>query len=110
MIRSLRAFFLSRLLREKLLLVAFAGIAVLIWASGFSTRAGMFWRAKKATTAELNLQDQWLNNEQRIKDTVEKVTAHLERSRTLDGLRLLNKVKQLATEAGLRNTTSQGLA
>jgi hypothetical protein len=110
MIRSLRAFFLSRVLREKLLLVAFAGIAVVIWASGFSTRAGLFWHAQSATTTELKLQDQWLNNEERIRKNVEKVASQLDRSRTLDGTRLFTRVKQLANEAGLRNTTSQGLA
>jgi hypothetical protein len=109
MTRSVRAFFLSRLLREKLLLVAFAGIAVVIWASGFSSRAGVFWRKQKATTAELKVQDQWLNNEQRIDQAAKKSAAQLEPSRTLDGTRLLTKVRQIANEAGLSNTITQGI-
>ena len=44
MIRTLRALFLARLLREKLLLVAFAVLGVAMWFSGFSDRAGVFWR------------------------------------------------------------------
>ena len=38
MIRTLRAFFLGRLLREKLLLVAFALLGVLMWLSNTSKR------------------------------------------------------------------------
>lgn len=109
MIRSLRIFFLTRLLREKLLLVAFAAIAMLIWISGFSTRAGKFMREQRATSAELKLQDTWLQNESQIKATAEKAAAQFDPSRTLDGTRLFTKVRQLANEAGLRNTVNQGV-
>jgi len=108
MIRTLRVFFLTRLLREKLLLVGFLGVAVLIWVSGFSTRAGLFWRVQRATTADLKLQDEWLSNEVRIKEEANKATAQFEAGKTLDGNRLFIKVRDLAQQAGLRNITNQG--
>jgi len=49
MIRTLRALFLRCLLREKLLVVVFLAIAVLLWLSGFSKRAGQFFRDKDRT-------------------------------------------------------------
>lgn len=109
MIRSLRIFFLTRLLREKLLLVAFAAVALLIWLSGFSTRAGVFLRAERATTLELKEQELWLANENQIKLAADKAAAQFDPSRTLDGTRLFTRVKQLAAEAGLKNTSNQGL-
>jgi hypothetical protein len=109
MIRTLRAFYLSRLLREKLLLVAFIAVGAVIWLSGFSARAGQFWRTQRSTTTELKLQDEWLRNETRIQEAATQATAQFDASRTLDGNRLFVKVRELALQAGLRNTTNQGL-
>lgn len=108
MIRSLRAFFLSRLLREKLLLVAFAGIGVVIWSSGFSSRASAFWRVKKTTTQELLMQERMLNDKSRVETAVQKAAAQLEPSKTLDANRLYAVVRQLGNEAGLKNFNQQG--
>jgi len=52
MIRTLRALFLARLFREKILLVAFAVLGVVMWFSGFSTRVGTFWREQRSTDAQ----------------------------------------------------------
>src|ERR1043165_2276996 len=109
MIRSLRIFFLTRLLREKLLLVAFAAVALLIWLSGFSARAGVFLRAQRATTAQLKEQDMWIANEGQIKIAAEKAAAQFDPNRTLNSTLLFTKVKQLANEAGLKNTSNQGM-
>jgi hypothetical protein len=109
MIRTLRAFFLGRLLREKLLLVAFIAVGALIWLSGFSARAGQFWRAERSTTTELKLQDEWLRNEVRIQEAATQATAQFDASRTLDGNRLFTKVQALARDAGLRNISNQGV-
>ena len=53
MIRTLRVYFLGRLLREKLLLIGLILIGVLWWLSAFGTRAGQFWRTQRGTTATL---------------------------------------------------------
>ena len=69
MIRSLRAFFMSRLLREKLLLLAFVGLGMLWWLSAFATRAARFSRDQQATSLALAIQQQWLNNRGAIEAT-----------------------------------------
>ncbi len=106
MIRTLRAFFLGRLLREKLLLVAFALLGVLMWLSGYSKRFGAFWREQRSTTVALADQQRWLDNRKALEAAAQKAAGRLDAAKTLDGTRLLAAVVSLAAEAGLRNTAS----
>ena len=108
MIRTLRAFFLGRLLREKLLLVAFAAIAVVLWLSSFSARGGRFWREQRRATADLADQARWLSNGPAIEAAAQKTASRLNPALTLDGPRLLAAVATMAAEAGLKNTSSPG--
>jgi len=109
MIRTLRAFFLSRLLREKLLLVAFAAIGLLWWGSAFSTRAGRFLQEKRRTTVALAEQQQWLDNRRMIEAAAQKAAAQLKPELTLDGTRLLAEISGIARDAGLRNVAGGSL-
>lgn len=111
MIRTLRAFFLRCLLREKLLVVVFLAIAVLLWFSGFSKRAGLFWREQHRTTVELTEQAQWIAHSAAIEAAAQKAASRLDASRTLDGTRLLEALQKIAADLGLsRNTQSNGLS
>jgi hypothetical protein len=101
MIRTLRALFLARLFREKLLLVAFAVLGVSLWFSGFSRRAGAFWSEQRTTTANLAEQKQWLANRAAIDASAQKAAGRLDAARTLDATRLYAEVDKLAREAGL---------
>lgn len=103
MIRTLRALFLARLLREKLLLVAFAVLGVAMWFSGFSKRAGAFWSEQRSTTTSLADQTQWLNNRVSIDESAQKAAGRLDAARTLDAIRLYAEVDKLAREAGLNH-------
>ena len=103
MIRTIRAYFLSRLLREKLLLLSFILIGTLWWLSSFGTRAARFWREQRTTTSELAVQQQWLNNRTAIEQAAKKAASRLESAQTLDRTRLNAKVNQAASEAGLKN-------
>src|SRR5438128_911821 len=109
MIRTLRALFLARLLREKLLLVAFTALGALWWLSAFSTRANAFNLQQRRTTAALKEQQQWLDHRKEIEVSAEKAAATLDPSKTLDGSRLLAAVNSLARDASLKNTVSGGL-
>jgi hypothetical protein len=109
MIRTLRAYFLARLLREKLLLVAFTALGALWWLSAFSTRANAFNTQQRRSTSALKEQQQWLDHRKEIEVSAEKAAAQLDPAKTLDGSRLLAAVNGLAREAGLRNTASGGL-
>ena len=108
MIRSLRAYFLSRALREKFLLVAFIAIGLLWWASAFSTRAGAFWTAQRATSLQLTEQAQWIKNRTMIEETAKNTAARLDVTKTLNGNQLVTTVPRLATEAGLKNIQTSG--
>ena len=102
MIRTLRTYFLTRLLREKLLLLGLILIGTLMWLSSFGTRASQFWRTQRSTTASLAEQQLWLNNRVKIEADVQKAASRLESAKTLDGIRLREALNQAAQEAGLR--------
>lgn len=103
MIRTLRHFFLTRALREKLLLVAFVSIGVLWWISAFSKRGGTFWREQRTTTTRLAEQAQWIKNRPVIEQAAKKTAERLDPARTLNGNQLVTTVDQLAKDTGLRN-------
>jgi len=103
MIRTLRAYFLGRLLREKVLLLGMLLIGVLWWLSAFGGQAGRWWTQRRATTALLAEQQQWLDNRATIEASAQKAAARLEAGKTLDQTRLVNALNQAAYEAGLRN-------
>lgn len=106
MSRTLRAFFLGCQLREKLLVVVFLAIAVLLWLSGFSKRAGAFWREQHRTSVNLADQARWIANGPSIEASARKAAARFDAAKTLDGTRLLEAVQKMAADAGLRNTSS----
>lgn len=108
MIRTARAYFLTRALREKLLLVAFVVIGVLWWFSAFSTRLGTFWRDQRKTTADLAVQTEWIKNQEMIERTAKATAGRLEAAKTLNGNQLVTTVSRLAAEAGLKNTNTSG--
>lgn len=109
MIRNFRAFFLSRALREKLLLVAFVGIGVAWWGSAYLTRTGKFWRDQRTTTARLAEQAEWIRNKTTIETAAVKTAAELDQAKTLNSNQLVTTVDQLAKEAGLKDARSSGI-
>lgn len=109
MIRSLRAFFLSRVLREKLLLLGFLGIAVILWGTAYGSRAIAFGRAYHNTTQSLAEQDRWLARSNQIKTVTEQAVAHMDPAKTLDPANLSVVVGQLANDAGIMGNNFQRL-
>ena len=108
MIRNLRAFFLGRLFREKLLLTGFILMAAVVWLSSLSGRAGRFVRSVKSTTSTLGEQQLWLANKGPIEAEAQAAAGKLDAVRTLDGTRLLAEVSAIAAEAGLNKGTTIG--
>jgi hypothetical protein len=102
MIRTIRALFLGCQFREKLLVVIFLAIAVLLWLSGFSKRAGAFWREQRRTTLDLAEQTQWINNSGAIEAMAQKAAGRLDAAKTLNDVRLVEAVQKLASDAGIR--------
>lgn len=99
----MKAWFLSRLLREKILLLAFAAIGAAIWLSGVGERTSAQWRAIRATSVDLDVQQRWLLQRARIEREAELAIEHLDPSRSFDSVRLQGEINSLARAAGLSN-------
>lgn len=108
MIRSIRAYFLSRALREKILLGAFIAIGLLWWLSAFGSRAGAFWREQHTMTLRLNEQAEWIKNKSKIEETAERTAGKLDPTKTLNANQLATTLLQLANEAGLKSPSLSG--
>lgn len=99
----MKAYFLGRLLREKILLLAFAVLGAAIWLSGALERAGAQVKAIKATTVDLDVQQRWLLQKARIEKEAQLAVEHLDPARSLDGVRLQGELNTMAKAAGLGN-------
>ena len=106
MIRTLRAFFLARLLREKILLVALALIVVGLWLSHLSGRVIRFWREEQHTTFALAQQNHWLSSRRRVEDAARQAASHFDPAKTLDSTQLLAAISAIANDTGLKSYTS----
>lgn len=102
--KTLKAFFLGRLLREKALLVLFFVLGVAMWGSNFVKRASREWASIRSTTTELNTQAQWLANRERIETASVEAVQNLDPARTFDHTRLVGELSSLARENNLRFT------
>lgn len=102
--RAIRAFFLSRLLREKLMLVLLFGLGLAMWVSSFAARGGDAWRTHRRVSTELADQREWLANRERIEAESVQAVQNLDPARTLDDTRLVGELSALAREHNLRFT------
>lgn len=97
----MKRFFLTRSLREKVLLTAFVALAALTWffsALGRARVLGLEWRAGAATLKD---QQVWLGNQAEIEARAAQATAQLDAARTLNATRLIGELNSLAQAAGL---------
>jgi hypothetical protein len=106
MIRTLRAAFLARHLREKALLTFLALAVAAIWMSSLGGRVSRFISSAKLTSAALAEQTRWLSDKASIEASAQVAASRLDPVKTLDTTRLLAEVAQIASDAGLKNTTS----
>ncbi|MBL9202586.1 MAG: hypothetical protein JNL39_18890 [Opitutaceae bacterium] len=110
MIAALRVYFLTRRLREKLLLLAFLLIGLLWWLSAFGGRAGAFWRDQRRAGTDLAEQRLWLERRDVIQKSVQAAAAQLDPAKTLDRARLLDAINQAAHDANIRTGTGSSAA
>ena len=99
----MRAYFVSRLLREKILLLTFALLGAAIWLSGAAERASVQLKAIKETSVELDRQSRWLVERQRYEKEAQLAVEHLDPSGSLDSVRLQSELNTMARAAGLTN-------
>lgn len=109
MIRSLRAFFLGRLLREKLLLLVFIVLGTLIWLSAFAKRANVVWLQHRSTASTLKTQREFLARAPEIDAAVKRAANQLEASKTYNKTTLVAEVSNLSRAAGFQNTSGESV-
>lgn len=97
----MRAFFLSRQLREKVLLVAFVALGALIWATGVLQRGVRDLREFRRARAELADQQRWLASRESIEAAAAAAIANLDSSRTFNAVRLSAEISAIANATGL---------
>ena len=102
----MKAFFLSRLLREKILLLGLAAVAAVMWLSATSTRVRGFWREASMTSSELDDQKRWLGERERIQAEAKAAVEHLDPAKTYDSVRLGAELYAIAREVGITRDTS----
>lgn len=98
---ALKAYFLSRLMREKVLLLGFITLIVVVWFSSFTERARVFQRKFSETGAELQQQRMWLDSSPRIEAVSRQAVARLDPAKTFDSIKLHAELDELAKDAGI---------
>src|ERR1700759_355262 len=102
----MKAFFLSRLFREKLILVVFAALAAAMWLSSALERTRDFAQKVHATSTELADQKQWLAGRAQIEAAAKNAVVQLDPSRTYDSVRLQAELTTVAQSVGLSKDTA----
>ncbi|PTY07642.1 general secretion pathway protein GspM [Opitutaceae bacterium EW11] len=102
----MKAFFLSRLLREKLLLLGLVAIAAAMWLSSVARRVNTFWMEARVASAELADQKRWLAERGRIEKEAKTAIEHLDPGHTFDAVRLQAELDSIARGAGISKDTS----
>jgi hypothetical protein len=99
----MKAYFLARQFREKLLLLGLILITAATWLSSASNRTARFWREFRATSVLLDGQRDLLAQRGRIEAEAKAAIEHLEPSKTFDGLRLQAEIAAIAARTGVTN-------
>lgn len=101
----MRAWFLSRPAREKVLMVVFVLSGAIIWISSAGERLTGTTRDLRTVGSELDAQQVWLDNQQAIEAAAAVSVQNLDPSRTYDSTALVAEVMALASRAGLAVNT-----
>ncbi|MBI5380522.1 MAG: hypothetical protein HZA31_01350 [Opitutae bacterium] len=104
--KAIKAFFLSRLMREKALLLLFVMLGVAIWCSSFTNRAGTLAKEFRQTSVELTTQSMVLGQRVQIEEAAKKSIAQLDPSKTFNASGLFAAASGIAKNVGLSNTAS----
>lgn len=106
----LKTFFQTRVLREKVLLLVFAGLVAVIWASSTAGRASAWIRAYRQASADLGEQQLWLDRREAIERAAATAVGHLDPARSFNAVRLSAELGAVAASAGVGgNTSSEAL-
>ena len=99
---ALKRYFLSRLLREKLMLVLFVALGAVMWLANFSSRASRAFIEYRTTRNELAQQKEWLANRDTIENAAVQAVKNLDPAQTLDDTRLVGELQTLSRDLNLK--------
>ena len=102
----MKAFFLGRHLREKILLTAFVALLAGTWLTSVGRRGRAFWIDWRTTAELLAKQRQSLGERAAVEAKAAQAVAHLDPSRTFSSPRLLGELSSIADKVGVRSNTS----
>jgi hypothetical protein len=102
----MKGYFLTRALREKILLVVLVVGAAAMWLSSAGERAGRLWRQVQATSTDLRVQEMVLGQREEIEARSHAAVERLDPARTFDPVRLQSEVNTIANLAGLGAKTN----
>lgn len=102
----MKSFFQKRVLREKLLLLAFGVLVAAVWASSTGGRLAAFVRTSTVAGAELAEQTLWLERQGAIEASAAAAIANLDPARSFNAVRLSAELGAIATATGLAGSTS----
>jgi len=100
-----KVWFMARLFREKLLVLAFALLGALIWLSSAGERLKAGLRSYRAAGDELAIQEIWLGNREKIEAAAAAAVKNLEPGKTYDATFLVAEILGIAGRAGLAVNT-----
>jgi hypothetical protein len=100
-----KAWFVAKLLREKILVIGFVLLAALIWLSAAISHLKKARLDFKAAGAELTTQSYWLDNRVAIESAAAAAASNLDSSKTKDATFLVAEVMAMAKRAGLAVNT-----
>jgi type II secretory pathway component PulM len=97
----MKTFFMGRVLREKVLLLGFGLLVLIVWGVSLAGRTRIFWTEWRGLAAERASQQVWLDNRTDIEAKAKAATQRLDSKQTLDATKLVGELSKLATQAGL---------
>lgn len=103
----MKAFFLSRLYREKVLLTALILFAAVMWLNSLIGRSRTFVQAFNRTSSVLADQKYWLDQREAIMVRSKAVVENFDPSRTYNGVALQAEMDQIARTVGIANTSAE---
>ncbi|TAG33551.1 MAG: general secretion pathway protein GspM [Verrucomicrobia bacterium] len=102
---ALKAWFLGRLLREKILVLGLVLLGALIWLSSAAEAMKINQRSLAAAKSKLNAQALWLDNRAAIEEAARSAAGNLDASKTFDATFLVAEVTGMARRANLTVNT-----
>ncbi|MBC8010862.1 MAG: general secretion pathway protein GspM [Burkholderiales bacterium] len=101
----LKPWFISRLLREKVLVLALVLVGALIWLSSASKHLSANLRSYRLAEASLAEQGLWLGNREAIEEAAKAAAANLDASKTYNATYLVAEIMGMAKRSGLAVNT-----